>query len=102
MTVQMRYTYRINVARGWDDARVEEGGEELDDRVEVEECYNLFSTCFIAADGGNKFRSWQPDQRKAEGYAPTAVYLLLICRIIIAVMMMATMCTKLVAVGAPL
>ena len=71
---------------------VQEKREQLNECIHVEEHDDLFSPCTCLMVSRSPF--WPPVERDA----PTAVYLLLICRIMIIVMRIATMCTKHVAV----
>ena len=85
--------HRIADMRRGYDPRIQEKGEKLDDRIQVKEQDDFFSACTHAS------RSVAATSRPfAEGDEPTAVYLLLICKIMIMVMRIATMWTKHVAV----
>ena len=83
-------TYWVADVRRWNDAGVEEYGEEFDNGVEVEEHDDLLASYTRVSAGFPVARS--------EMNAPTAVYLLRMWKIMIAVIIMATMCTKHVAV----
>lgn len=84
--------YRVaDMGRGY-DTRIQEKGEKLDDRIHVKEQHNFFSACIHAL--AVSFSGRPPP----ECDEPTAVYLLLICRIMIIVMRIATTWTKHVAV----
>jgi hypothetical protein len=78
--------------RGY-DPRIQEKGEKLDDRIHVKEQDDFFSACMHTPRG-----QWR-SRRLDRGDEPTAVYLLLICKIMIMVMRIATMWTKHVAVS---
>jgi hypothetical protein len=45
------WTDRVDDVRCWDDARVEEDGQEVDDRVHVEEHDDLLATCEVRRVG---------------------------------------------------
>ena len=79
------------VCRGYNPG-VQEKCEQLNECIHVEEHDNLFPPYARLMVSRSPF--WPP----VECDEPTAVYLLLICRIMIIVMRIATMCTKHVAV----
>jgi len=84
--------YRIaDVCRGYNPG-VQEKCEQFNECIHVKKHDDLFSPCTCLMVSRGLF--WPP----VECDAPTAVYLLLICRIMIIVMRIATICTKHVAV----
>lgn len=82
--------YRVYIVGRGDDRRIEEKGQEFDYHVHVKEMYNFLAT-YIVPSVSNPLAS-------TSSYLPTAVYLLLIWYIMIAVITNATTCTKHVAV----